>query len=285
MGKIKIDIFNRGFGFAMGKTKEGKVTYVKNGDLKKNGLIDVILIQEEEEEEFIKSEISETYGNYLVIEELRNDEGLIEIDAIDRIITNRQFELRQKWLFPHKLIGGVVDYILSFQELRSISKIAITDKRVQRFSARLFGLSFKQALNKLKRMGIQQARLYCENKQDFSKEGVVAEMLINLTKDNNGLVSIEAWQGFEGNNFAYYSHGILNEELNAFEHFDGAIIGFDIVDLDRLFRENRKLKGNSYEKLFRLDGEISFEHIFELSNRFFPLDNLVDEYFEVEKIG
>lgn len=284
MKKIKVNIISKGFGFAFGKTKDEKDVYVKNGDLKKNATILDAIILEEDKEEFISSEIPETYESHLILEELMNDEGLIKINSIDNFISNRQFELKKKWLFPHKLIGEVIDYILSFEELKSISKIAITNKRFTSSSARIFGLSFKQALEKLERMGIQQARLYCENKQNFSKEGVVAEMLVNLTKDNNEFVSIETWQGVEGNSFAYYTHGIMNKEKNAFQHFDGAIIGFEISELNQLFRENRKLKGCSYKKLFRLDGEISFEHVFELANRFFPLDNLINEYFEVEKI-
>lgn len=284
MKKIKVDIISKAFGFAFGKTKDEKDVHIKNGDLKRNATVLDVIILEEDKEEFISSEILETYESHLILEELMNDEGLIKINLIDSFISNRQFELKKKWLFPHKLIGEVVDYILSFEELKSISKIAITNERVMMSSARSFGISFKQALKKLKRMEAQQTRLYCENKQDFSKEGVVAEMLVNLTKDNNEFVSIETWQGVEGSSFAYYTHGIMNKEMNAFQHFDGAIIGFEITELNKLFRENKKLKGSRYKKLFRLDGKISFEHVFELSNRFFPLDNLVDEYFKVERI-
>ena len=108
-------------------------------------------------------------------------------------------------------------------------------------------------------------------------------MLVNLSKDQNGLITIECWQGVEGENYVFYIHGIIDES-GGFQHFDGAIIGFDLQDIELLFSENRKLKGGTYKKLFRLDGNIKKEDVFEIANRFFPLDKLIDEYFEIRRI-
>lgn len=279
MKTIKVDVFKKEPHCAFGKTKDKKLVIVRNGDLKNvPTTLDVIIIGNDVRDS-ICSEITETYESCLVIEEFMDKDGLIEIIKIDKIISNRLFELKKKWLFPNKIIHSVLDYILCFAELKKKSKISLTDKRVVTSSARIFGLSFEQALSKLTRMGLQQARLYCEKEQDFSEDGVVAEMLINLTKDNKGIVSIEAWQGVKESCRVHYIHGMMDEEQEVFQHFDGAIIEFEIHELNQLFRENKKLKGNNYKKLFRLDGEISCEHVFELSNRFFPLENLSDEYF------
>jgi hypothetical protein len=68
-------------------------------------------------------------------------------------------------------------------------------------------------------------------------------------------------------------------------HFDTAIIGMSIAERERLFEESRKIKGDSYKKLFRMDGSSSMDVVNEIANRFFPLDELIDEYFEAQPLS
>jgi hypothetical protein len=78
-------------------------------------------------------------------------------------------------------------------------------------------------------------------------------------------------------------HGIMSD-IKTFQHFDGAIITYSKEDLILLFKNSDKLKGKSYLKIFRLDGEIDIKHIFNIANKFFPVDSLTEEYFEIESL-
>ena len=281
MDKLKVNIEEKGPGYASAIAKGGKKIFIRNGDLKKENSYQVYVLSEDEN--FIIAEIPETYENQLAIHELKDKEGLISCAMIDAYVTDSVFQLNKKWVFPEKTIEGIVDYLLEFPTLLDYSKLALTGTRLVKHRAVHFGLTFSQALQKLESRGIQKARLYCEDIKSFSKQGVVAEMLVNLSKDQNGLITIECWQGVEGENYVFYIHGII-DEAGGFQHFDGAIIGFDLQDIELLFSENRKLKGGTYKKLFRLDGNIKKEDVFEIANRFFPLDKLIDEYFEIRRI-
>lgn len=73
----------------------------------------------------------------------------------------------------------------------------------------------------------------------------------------------------------------MDTSRSFFDHFDGAMIGFNIYEKEKLFRDNNKLKGGNYQKSFFIRRPIEWKEVYELSNRFFPLDELIDEYFEV----
>lgn len=145
-------------------------------------------------------------------------------------------------------------------------------------------MTFQKAIEKLNKSGLSKARLYCETRNDFTKDGVIAEMLANTSVTKDGSVKLEVWQGVENVNEVFYAHGLMNKGKNLFYHFDCAVIDYDIKDKNRLFSENKKIKSGHYKKLFRVDGCIDTSNIFELANRFFPLDTLIDEYFEIEKL-
>ena len=282
MKKIEITVINKGFGFSIGETANYKKVCVKNGDLKTENKI--IVIVSDEDDRFINAEIEETLQNEKVIKKFEDTDGLIKSNLIEKFVSDIVIEIENKWIFPNRLIQNVINYIRSYPDLLQISKFSFTGNRISSSRVTSFGLTFQQALRKLNKQGIERARLYCEKKQDFTDEGVVAEMLVNTTKNKDGTVSIEAWQGIKEENEVFYLHGIMNSKTEFFIHFDGAIIGFSIEDKKQLFRENKKIKGGTYKKLFRLDGEISSSHVFEIANKFFPLDKLIDEYFEIERI-
>ena len=79
MKKIEITVVNKGFGFSIGETANYKKVCVKNGDLKTENKI--IVIVSDEDDRFISAEIEETLLNEKVIKKFEDSDGLINTFA------------------------------------------------------------------------------------------------------------------------------------------------------------------------------------------------------------
>lgn len=282
MQLIKVLIKNKELGFALGETLTGNNVFVINGDLLKLAEIESVFIKNKGD--LVITEILETYENDKIICNKLDADNLISTNLINKIINDNIFVIDNKWFFPDKRILSLIEYLLKHNDLWTKSKICLNDKRVSYFRAKTFGITFQKAIEKLESFGLSKARLYCKNKNNFEKDGVIAEMLANASVEKDGSIKLEIWQGVENINEVFYAHGLMNKEKNAFYHFDCAVIDFNIKDKIQLFSENKKIKSGHYKKLFRIDEFIEMSHVFELANRFFPLDDLIDEFFEIEKI-
>lgn len=93
---------------------------------------------------------------------------------------------------------------------------------------------------------------------------------------------MEAWQVIPGSSFAHYLHALSPDFESEVVHFDGATISYSESDLDALFFGSEKMKGQKYEKHFRLDGRFSVEQVHQIARRFLPVECLYDEAFESE---
>jgi hypothetical protein len=280
--RITIENESKGAGFSFGKNVQKEMVTVKNGDLISGSEIDVVIVGSNGK--YLQAEIPQTFENRKLIEIMADDEGLIGTKEITAVRGHNLFEIGKKWVFPHHMIKSIVFYILSHEYLWNNSKLRFVSERVVASSARIFGISFQQAIEKIAEKGFSKARLYCEKRSTFERMGVVAEMLANIYTEKDGLTTMEIWQGVANSSRVYYAHGILNKSKRNFIHFDCAIINMDITEQHILFEENRKIKGGDYLKLFRIDGDIDKKYVFELASQFFPLDNLIEEYFEIERI-
>lgn len=278
---LNVQIQSSGMGHSIGKITNGKFVYIKNGDLL--NMPYTRCIETGTENDKILAEIIETYENDKVIQKQYDGEGLIDTKLIT-VLNSQIYQIENKWFFPDKRINTLLTFLINKPGLWEKSKVKLVSKRSSNSRLISFGISFKSALKKIETSGFSKARLYCEDKQRFTKEGVIAEMLASSYLDKNGNLTLEIWQGVEGVHEVFYSHGIMNNKMNSFTHFDCAIINLNIADKSNLFNLNKKIKSGAYNKLFRIDGIIKNECIFEIANKFFPLDNLIDEYFEIERI-
>src|SRR5262249_32892155 len=92
---------------------------------------------------------------------------------------------------------------------------------------------------------------------------------------------VESWEWIGQGIEVFYAHMILAPDANTVYHLDGAVVKFESdCEIASIFQTGNKHKGCEYEKYFRLDGEISFENAIELIRAFFPVEELIDEYFE-----
>ena len=283
METIDIHIQHKSVGFAMGKNQEGEPVFVSNGDLAQSSTVRGVWTGRKDQ--YHLAELFETYNNEEKLEELRNDNGLILTGDILEIISPHVFRIAEKWVFPHHRVRRIVDYLLQHRNLWDASKLHLVNRRTVVSSAIMFGLTFKSAMEKMQAKKVSTARLYCDKKSLFAGQGVVAEMLAHTYLDPDGFATLQVWQGVESEENVFYAHGRMNRGMSAFTHFDCAIIDYDISDRERIFRENKGIRSGQYQKLFQIDGEsIQTDDIYELANRFFPLDNLIDEFFEIEPV-
>ncbi|MBZ4219871.1 MAG: hypothetical protein LAC69_06790 [Chlorobium sp.] len=283
MEKIKVLIDEHRLGYALGKTVSDEIVFLMNGDLIDDKQANAFVLTKEID--CITAEIEETFNNESLLLCLLDDDKLIKTSFINTVLRNNVIEIKGKWFFLDHRIKKMVKYIcFEYPELWKDSKISLITERVQSSRAVHFGVTFQSAIEKIKKEKFHKARLYCENIKDFSENGVIAEMLVNISTDKNNLINLEVWQGVKEEHEVYYAHGILNGDGKTFTHFDCAVIDYSITDKEILFEKNQKIKGGGYKKLFRIDGNIDKHYMFELANRFFPLDNLIDEYFKVERV-
>jgi hypothetical protein len=278
---MNVFITHRSFSFAVGKSGQEKV-FIKNGDLITSDTVEVV--HTGSDRGYLITEIKETVDNEEVLIKKRDFDELVDTRYI-KFTKQSFFTIDNKWVFADNRINRIVDYIINIPELWEKSKLSLRSSRKVLSRARVFGITFKQAVDKVQLKGYEKARLYCEKQKDFSELGVIAEMLAITSNDSEGQISFEVWQGVINVQEVFYAHAILNKDKTKFCHFDCAVIDFDISDKELLFNENRKIKGNNYEKLFRIDGQIDFCHVFNIADKFFPLDSLIEEYFGIENIN
>jgi len=286
METIKVQMLSKESSYAFGKTLGGERAFIKNGCLIEGMEATVAVV--ERKKGWISAEILETFEAMEWLDGVKTKDGLIHTKNIE-IIRNGLFRIKGKLFFPNWYIRNIIDYVGTNPELWAQSKLALTTTAVVHAGAMVFGITFKQAITRLQHAGMAKARLYCEKKHLFSSQGVEAEMLALIGVDDNGECSIEIWQGIEDTEQVFYAHGILTAQRDKFNHFDCALIDYNIADKERLFNESKKIKGKTKNKLYRIDGnpegeDIEPAHIYEIANRFFPLDGLVDEYFEIERL-
>ena len=79
---------------------------------------------------------------------------------------------------------------------------------------------------------------------------------------------------------------IMDSEGKHVSHLDGALVDFeDQAAIQSIFDEGEKRKGVRYTKYFRVDGSFDIQLAVGIIREFFPIEELVDEYFEYKKIS
>jgi hypothetical protein len=279
--EVKIDRSRNGFGMAFGQTSDGTKVMVVNGDLLERD--HAVVIVTGERDQYLLAEIQETYDYVSAIVHLLYKDNLVAARALS-LVRAGIFSLNKKYVFPVWEVSGILDYVFGKPDLWAVSRLALTKRWGNRVGAMRFGLTFQKAIEKLTKSGNQTARLYCPVPEKFSDRGQTADMLASVHSDKEGNWVLEVWQGIGHDPEVFYAHALVQQSTGLCKHFDTAIIGFSIQEKERLFDECRKIKGNAYKKVFRMDGAFSMDVVHELANRFFPFDELIDEYFEVEPL-
>lgn len=145
----------------------------------------------------------------------------------------------------------------------------------------VFGIDFNKAILSAVRNGNSTAHFYSPKVKKWGDLGTFADFLIKINKNKEKLLVFQAWQAIEKEETLFFVHGILSRDLKYFTHIDFAYHYTSLDEIQKLIHNGEeKPILSSKEKILRLDGQIPFDTGFELMRAFFPIDNLVDEYYQ-----
>jgi hypothetical protein len=147
--------------------------------------------------------------------------------------------------------------------------------------APMYGVSFQKAVNEALKKGSIKSQFYLPEKKD---DVYYSNLLLHVErrKESNGsIIQLQAWQYCIDTEEVFYVHAESQDFNSTVSHLDGAKIYFNKKDLAQLFIEGDKIKGDYYEKQFRIDGNIPLKDFYEIIKKFLPIEELVNEAFEV----
>jgi len=266
-------------GVGLGKDKEGNNVFVLNGDLYLDNVCDAFVDGNLAVPVVFNYEISE------LIKGVSDKDGLICISKLKEISKstayNRIFEIKGKWCFPYYSSKDLVEIAFN-NNLWSQAKIKISKTRYKSIArAMLFGVDFKKAIINAINSGISVTHLYCPHKKDWSEFGIFADFLIKITKTKDGNIEFNSWQAIDKEEVLYFVHGILDKPGNFFSHLDFAYHYSNLQEIYKLISTHKEKPNLIFkEKIFRLDGQIELAVGFKLMHNFFPIDYLIDEYYQ-----
>lgn len=176
---------------------------------------------------------------------------------------------------------SVTDYLVDYPEIWNQAAIRVSYAPSIWGRITVFGVPFKKAVEIALQSGHMRSKYFFP---DRSVEGRHETLLIQLDRTNDvrgELLQLQTWQYSPGTRRAHYLHALSYDFMTHVCHLDGATIEYSDDDLDLFLQKSRKVKGDRYEKHFRLDGMIAIEHMHGLAAAFFPTQELYREAFEV----
>jgi hypothetical protein len=188
-------------------------------------------------------------------------------------------------LFPAPFNLMTANYLASHASLWELAALRVTYYSPICGSAPIFGVPFRKAVNIALSKGLMRSKFYFPKRME---NGHYETLLMQLDKTNDSsgeLLQLQTWQYTPGTRHAHYLHALSHDFKTHVCHLDGAMIEFSDEDLELFLQKSRKVKGDSYEKFFRLDGMIEVEHMHNLAKTFFMTDDLYDEAFEVTDLS
>lgn len=188
-------------------------------------------------------------------------------------------------LFPAPVNLMTANYLASHSSLWNQAALRVTYYSPICGSAPVFGVPFRKAVNLALSKGQMRSKFYFPERIE---NGHHETLLMQLDKTNDArgeLLQLQTWQYTPGARRAHYLHALSHDFKTHVCHLDGAVIEFSEEDLDLFLQKSRKVKGDKYEKFFRLDGMIEIEHMHNLAKAFFMTEDLYDEAFEVADLG
>ena len=192
------------------------------------------------------------------------------------------------FLHPTPQASRVLPYIMQDEKLIQQALIRASactypGKYYDVKSAAIIGLTFERALTIALKEGFHKSVFYALEPELYSQWSTTAYLVIHLKnqlKERQPHIELESWQGSQGNGSTLYIHAMFSSNFDYCIHLDGAVIELNSEDLATLFQHGRKVKGNSYAKHFRLDGNIPLISFQKIMNEYFLTDALTNEYFQ-----
>lgn len=224
-----------------------------------------------------------------ITKEIQTIDGLIpckhiQVNANKDFLEKYQLSNHGLPIFPGPLNDMAVDYLSQHEQLWNNAAILVTHFPPICGKGHVFGVPFKAAVQEALASGRAKSKYYFDKP---TKSGWYQHLLIILTKVNDirgELLQLEAWQYIPKSKYAHYCHALSTDFSSNVLHFDAAMIDFNGDELDILHMHSKKIKGNNYQKHFRVDCEFDIAHMHNLAKSFFLNSELYDEAFSVVRL-
>jgi len=214
------------------------------------------------------------------------EDGLLPCKDLICVPTNHSYTLwlRQDdriFVAANSYSSPVADYISGDTNLWDSAAIRVVSRRGSYSRATMFGVPLQRAVGIALRKGFIKCKFYLPDQKD---DVYYATLLFHVNKrkeSNDSIIELQVWQYCPGLSEVFYVHAESTDFVTNVSHLDGAIIHFDPVHVEQLFKLCDKIKGNDYKKQFRLDGEIPIQDMLNIVSAYLPVTELVDEAFQV----
>lgn len=221
------------------------------------------------------------YKDEDILSKYENEEGLIEISKLTEIkgYDKRFYEIDGYWFSIPIHLKEIVEYIYQNNLVEG------TFIKLERFStksspgASIINVNYDKMFNLIVRgCKSSTAHYFCVINKDLSKDNY-ADFFVKADRIDKDRVQFQLWQLLGKNReFVLYAHFIKNLNTDAFEHFDLAYHYVNnAYDIEHLFTK-KAMEILNKQKWFRNDTNLSKKQIFDITKKFFPMDELVDEF-------
>lgn len=218
-----------------------------------------------------------------MIEELKDKDGLLHTKHMELI--NGRIEVKGCEVFVSPTASRVAEYVFQDAKLWNTARFLVSLKDIIRGRAPVFGVPFERGLQEItnQKRGVVKSIYQRPDWQYLQGHAVVGSLLTHITYSEE-VITFEAWQFLDVDGETFYMHGQIDGSRGIFLHLDGAIMYHAPEEKEQVIAHGRKIKGQRYEKHFRLDGEISMSNAVEIMRLYLPLVDLTEEFLEtIEK--
>lgn len=266
--------------FSFGITEANEEIKVLSGHLFYDKKIEV---EKYDETFFIIKKLN--YNENDILSKHQDKDGLIDFNSLkeDKYVSKsykRIYEIDGYWFFIPKQLTKIVEYLYK-NNLINNSKIRLTSQHMGSFSrAPIINVNYDKLFEKVtqKKTSVN-AHFFCERKKDYDNK-IFGDFYVLGNLKNNEL-QFELWEIIDDGSELFYSHFIQDLNSNIFKHFDLAThIKDEKSKIEDLL--SHKMKPNIVAKIkwFRNDDNFTKEQILDITKLFFPLDQLVDEFYK-----
>lgn len=228
--------------------------------------------------------------NSQIIEGIKTKDGLVPSNEIQfqgdgKALLFRLRRFSNVEVFPHSQLSRVVQLLAEDDSLWNQSALDISAMPSVVARVPVFGVPLNKALTEATKRGLQKSRFILLDDAYNSENGFPADLLLFVGTDSKSLPDtreIQVWEDVRGSSEVFYSHSIMSLDLLSVTHLDGATMHLTMEQKAELFNEAHKLKGESYQKHFRVDGSFPVSKAVELMQAYFPIEELTSEAFKLD---
>lgn len=221
------------------------------------------------------------------IEDKAKERDQVKVDKdgllCSRSVTKKdgRFFIDDEEIFVAPECRGVISYVLQHSSLWEKSRFRYNQSDIRKKGAPIIGVPFSRALKQAlqDKHGFQKSMFEIPGWTSYKGKAVIATMLVHTTGTSQ-LVELEAWQMLDISDETIYIHCIIDRKTTQVIHFDGATMCHTESQRENIRKYARKIKGEVYQKHFRLDGSFGIDQAAMLMDLYFPIQPLTSEFLD-----